>query len=62
MRLAKCKSSCDGGDGIPIHDPLYSTIQRFKAPLSSIDHIEIIRGGGSSLWGNLAVGRGSEHC
>lgn len=42
-------------DGIPIHDPFYSTIQWFKVPLSSIDHIEVVRGGGSSLWGNLAV-------
>jgi len=42
-------------DGVPIHDPFYSTIQWFKVPLSSIDHIEVVRGGGSSLWGNLAV-------
>jgi iron complex outermembrane receptor protein len=42
-------------DGIPIHDPFYSTTQWFKMPLSSIDHVEIIRGGASSRWGNLAV-------
>ncbi len=42
-------------DGIPIHDPFYSTIQWAKMPLSSIDRVEIIRGGGSALWGNLAV-------
>ena len=42
-------------DGIPIHDPFYSTIQWFKVPLSSIQKIEVVRGGGSALWGNLAV-------
>ncbi len=43
-------------DGIPVLDPFYTTIQWFKVPLSSIERVEIVRGGGSSLWGNLAVG------
>ena len=43
-------------DGMPIHDPFYTTIQWFKVPLSSVERVEIVRGGGSSLWGNLAVG------
>ncbi len=43
-------------DGMPIHDPFYTTIQWFKIPLSSIERVEVVRGGGSSLWGNLAVG------
>jgi outer membrane receptor protein involved in Fe transport len=42
-------------DGVPIMDPFYSTIQWAKVPLSSVDRVEIIRGGGSALWGNLAV-------
>ncbi len=42
-------------DGVPIMDPFYSTIQWFRVPLGEIDHIEIVRGGGSALWGNLAV-------
>ena len=42
-------------DGIPIHDPFYVTTQWFKVPLSSIDHIEVMRGGSSSLWGSGAV-------
>ena len=42
-------------DGVPMMDPFYLTTQWFKAPLSNIDHIEIIRGGNSSLWGNMAV-------
>jgi iron complex outermembrane receptor protein len=43
-------------DGVPVLDPFYSTIQWFKVPLSSIARVEVVRGGGSSLWGNLAVG------
>lgn len=42
-------------DGIPVLDPFYSTTQWFKMPLSAIDHIEVVRGGSSSLWGNQAV-------
>jgi iron complex outermembrane receptor protein len=42
-------------DGIPVHDPFYSTTQWFKIPLSSIERVEVVRGGASSLWGNLAV-------
>ena len=43
-------------DGVPALDPFYTTIQWFKVPLSAIERVEIVRGGGSSLWGNLAVG------
>lgn len=42
-------------DGVPIHDPFYLTTQWFKVPLSNIERVEIIRGGNSSLWGNMAV-------
>ncbi|HXT19038.1 MAG TPA: TonB-dependent receptor [Gemmatimonadaceae bacterium] len=42
-------------DGVPIHDPFYSTTQWFKVPLSAIERIEVLRGGSSSVWGNLAV-------
>lgn len=42
-------------DGAPVHDPFYVTTQWFKVPLSSIDRVEIVRGGASSIWGNLAV-------
>ena len=42
-------------DGVPVHDPFYSTTQWFKIPLSSIERVEVLRGGSSSLWGNLAV-------
>ena len=43
-------------DGIPIMDPFYLTTQWFRVPLSTVDHIEIMRGGASSLWGSMAVG------
>lgn len=42
-------------DDIPVLDPFYSTTQWFKMPLASIQRIEVVRGGASSLWGNLAV-------
>lgn len=42
-------------DGVPAHDPFYSTIQWFKVPTSSVERVEIVRGGSSALWGNLAV-------
>jgi outer membrane receptor protein involved in Fe transport len=42
-------------DGVPVHDPFYLTTQWYKLPLSRIEHIEVLRGGYSSLWGNMAV-------
>lgn len=43
-------------DGVPVLDPFYTTVQWFKLPLSAVERVEVVRGGGSSLWGNLAVG------
>ncbi len=42
-------------DGVPIHDPFYLTTQWFKLPLSNIERVEVVRGGISSLWGNMAT-------
>jgi iron complex outermembrane receptor protein len=42
-------------DGVPVMDPFYLTTQWFKVPLSNIERIEVIRGGNSSIWGNMAV-------
>lgn len=42
-------------DGVPMHDPFFLTTQWFKVPLANIERIEILRGGNSSLWGNMAV-------
>lgn len=42
-------------DGVPIMDPFYLTTQWYKVPLSTIERVEIVRGGNSSIWGNMAV-------
>ena len=42
-------------DGVPVMDPFYLTTQWFKVPLSNIERVEVVRGGNSSLWGNMAV-------
>lgn len=43
-------------DGVPINDPFFGYVQWGRIPLESVDHIEIVRGGGSPLWGNFAMG------
>jgi outer membrane cobalamin receptor len=43
-------------DGVPVNDPFFGYIQWNRIPLDDIDHIEIVRGGGSPLWGNDAMG------
>jgi outer membrane receptor protein involved in Fe transport len=43
-------------DGVPLNDPFFGYIQWGRIPLESIDRVEIVRGGGSPLWGNLAMG------
>jgi outer membrane receptor protein involved in Fe transport len=43
-------------DGIPINDPFFGYIQWGRVPLENIDRVEIVRGGGSPLWGNYAEG------
>jgi len=43
-------------DGLPANDAFYGTVQWNLVPMSSIDSIEFIRGGVSSLWGNYGMG------
>ncbi len=43
-------------DGIPVNDPFFGYVQWGRIPLENIDHVEIVRGGGSPLWGNYAMG------
>ena len=43
-------------DGVPINDPFFGYIQWNRIPLDNIDHVEVVRGGGSPLWGNTAMG------
>lgn len=42
-------------DGVPIMDPFYLTTQFYKVSLADVEHIEVVRGGTSSLWGSMAV-------
>jgi outer membrane receptor protein involved in Fe transport len=43
-------------DGIPIHDPYSGIVQWQKVPLDSLRQVEVVRGGGASLFGNFALG------
>lgn len=43
-------------DGVPANDAFYGTVQWNLVPMSSIDSVEFIRGGVSSLWGNYGMG------
>lgn len=43
-------------DDVPITDPFGGWVSWNRVPLQSIERIEVMRGGGSSLWGNYAMG------
>jgi outer membrane receptor protein involved in Fe transport len=43
-------------DGVPINDPFGGWVPWSKIPLQAIEQIEVVRGGGSSVWGNYALG------
>ena len=43
-------------DGLPANDAFYGTVQWNQMPLSSIESVEFVRGGVSSLWGNYGMG------
>jgi outer membrane receptor protein involved in Fe transport len=43
-------------DGVPINDPFFGYIQWNRVPMENIERVEVVRGGGSSLWGNYAMG------
>jgi outer membrane receptor protein involved in Fe transport len=43
-------------DGVPLNDPFFGYIQWNRVPLDNIDQVEIVRGGGSPLWGDSAMG------
>lgn len=42
-------------DGVPLNDPFFGYVQWNLVPLDSIEHVEVVRGGGSSLWGSYAM-------
>ncbi len=43
-------------DGVPVNDPFFGYIQWNRIPLNDIEQVEVVRGGGSPLWGNTAMG------
>ena len=43
-------------DGVPLNDPFFGYVQWGRVPMEAVDHIEVVRGGGSPLWGNFAMG------
>ena len=43
-------------DGIPINDPFFGYVQWSEVPLETVDRVEVVRGGGATLWGNYAMG------
>jgi outer membrane receptor protein involved in Fe transport len=43
-------------DGVPLNDPFFGYIQWNRIPLDNIERVEVVRGGGSPLWGNAAMG------
>jgi len=43
-------------DGVPANDPFGGWVYWSRIPMQSIEQIEVVRGGGSSAWGNYALG------
>lgn len=43
-------------DGVPINDPFFGYLQWSRVPLELVDQVEVVRGGGATLWGNYAMG------
>ncbi|HRP06305.1 MAG TPA: Plug domain-containing protein, partial [Opitutaceae bacterium] len=43
-------------DGIPLNDPFGGWVAWYKVPRLSLAGAEIMRGGGSGIWGNAALG------
>ena len=43
-------------DGVPVNDAFGGWVYWSRIPLESIEQIEILRGGGSNVWGNYALG------
>ena len=43
-------------DGVPVNDPFGGWVQWARFPFLGLERIEVMRGGGSALWGNGALG------
>lgn len=43
-------------DGIPLNDPFGGWVYWSRVPLERVEQVEVVRGGGSNVWGNFALG------
>jgi outer membrane receptor protein involved in Fe transport len=43
-------------DGLPLNDPFGGWVYWDRVPLQSVEQVEVVRGGGASVWGNYALG------
>ena len=43
-------------DGVPVNDLRTGTVQWSQVPLASVERIEVLRGGGSTMYGDAAMG------
>ncbi len=43
-------------DGIPMNDAYGGWVAWARAPREILDRVEVVRGGGASVWGNLSLG------
>lgn len=43
-------------DGVPLNDSFFGYVQWSEVPIDTIDRVEVVRGGGATLWGNYAMG------
>ena len=43
-------------DGVPLNEPFSGAVHWARLPLALVDRVEVVRGGGSMLWGSRALG------
>lgn len=43
-------------DGVPLNEPFASWVSWSRAPLASLERVEVVPGGGGGAWGNQALG------
>ena len=43
-------------DGVPLNDPFFGYVQWNRVPMETVERVEVVRGGASSLYGNYAMG------
>lgn len=42
-------------DGVPLNDPYFGWVRWSQIPVEAIERVEIVRGGGSALWGGQSL-------